>query len=65
MEPATESDFADFDLRSNDWECHKHIIRDLYVEQNLPLAKVQKQMLEQFRFEGTYVTDIINIITTD
>lgn len=56
---------ADLDPRPSDWECHKHEIRHLYVDRNLPLAEVQKRMSEQYGFEATYVTSIIHIATAN
>lgn len=62
--PAKRSS-ADPDPKPSDWECRKYEIKHLYVDRNLPLGEVQKQMSEQYGFEATYVTSIIHIAITN
>jgi len=38
----------------DDWDRHRNEIKRLYVDKNLPLREVARQMEKRFRFRATY-----------
>ena len=37
-----------------DWDLHRNEIKRLYVDENLPLREVAREMEKRFRFRATY-----------